>query len=148
MEKRVLTEEIRRELLGLVPFSVNSTDDFTPTMFLKKNNNGEFLIPEEFRPVFKIRCFTVEEKRKVTKMLINIKETAEDNVRENTRMVVVGWRHLFDAGSNEEVVFKAAPDGGADPDLFAGIPASVAGALLFHASKISGIIDAEKLGLK
>jgi hypothetical protein len=148
MEKRILTEEVRRELLGLVPFSVNSTDDFTPAVFLKKNGNGEFILPEEFRPVFKIRCFTVEEKRKVTKMLVNIKEAAEETVRESTRTVVVGWKNLFDAGSSQEIVFKPAQDGGADPELFSGIPASVAGALLFHASKISGIIDAEKLGLR
>ncbi|MCL2688892.1 MAG: T9SS type A sorting domain-containing protein [Chitinispirillia bacterium] len=29
MEKRILTEDIRRELLGLVPFSAGSADDFT-----------------------------------------------------------------------------------------------------------------------
>lgn len=148
MEKRILNDDVRRELLGLVPFSVSSTDEFTPPMFLKKNVSGECLIPEEFRPVFKIRCFSVEEKRNVTKMLINIKDIPEEQVRESTRIVVVGWKNLFDAGSGEEIVFKAASDGGADPVQFSGIPASVAGSLLFHASKISGIIDAEKLGLR
>ncbi|MDR2728508.1 MAG: hypothetical protein LBB56_05190 [Chitinispirillales bacterium] len=148
MEKRVLTEDIRRELLGLVPFSAGSSDSFTPPVFLKKNSENQYAIPEEFRPVFKVRCFTVEEKRAVTKLLVNIKEADEGAVTEAARIAVIGWKNLFDAGSGEELVFKPAPDGGADPALFSGIPAAVAGALLFHASRISGIIAAEKLSLK
>jgi len=148
MEKRILTEEIRRELLGLVPFSAGSADDFTPPVYLKKNSEGGYAIPEEFRPVFKIRCFTVEEKRAVAKLLVNIKEADEETVTEAARKTVMGWKNLFDAGSNEEVVFKSAPDGSADHTLFSQIPAAVAGALLFHASRISGIIASEKLSLK
>jgi len=148
MEKRILTEEIRRELLGLVPFSAGSADDFTPPVYLKKNSEGGYAIPEEFRPVFKVRCFTVEEKRGVTKMLVNIKDVDEESVTEAARKAVVGWKNLFDAGSNEELVFKSSPEGGADPALFSMIPPAVTGALLFHASRISGIIAAEKLSLK
>jgi len=148
MEKHVLTEEVRRELLGLVPFAAGSVDDFTPPQYLKKSAEGEYLIPEKFRPVFKVRGFTVEEKRNVAKILTAIKETDEAVVVEAARKVVTGWKNLFDAGSGNEIVFKAAPDGGADPELFSGIPAAIIGTILFHASKISGIIAAEKLSLK
>ena len=148
MNKRILTEDIRRELFGLVPFSSGSTDDFTPPVFLKKNPEGGYIIPEEFRPVFKVRGFTVEEKRGVAKMLINIKDADDNEVTEAARKAVTGWKNLFDAGTGAEIIFKAAPDGGADAALFSEIPASIAGALLFHASKISGVIAAEKLSLK
>ncbi|MDR0307631.1 MAG: hypothetical protein LBI42_12455 [Chitinispirillales bacterium] len=148
MEKRMLTEDVKRELLGLIPFSAGSTDDFTPPAFLKMNSEGKHIIPEEFRPVFKIRSFTVEEKRGVAKMLIKIKEAEEDAVTEATRKIVTGWKNLFDAGTGAEIAFTGAPDGGADPVLFSQIPAAVAGAILFHGARISGVLAAEKLSLK
>jgi len=148
MEKRVLNDEVKRELLGLVPFAAGSTDDFTPPQYLKTGADGGYLIPEEYRPVFKVRSFTVEEKRGVAKLLVNIKDSDDAAVVEAARKVVVGWRNLFDSGSGEEIFFKSAPGGGTDADLFSGIPAAIVGALLFHASRISGIIATEKLSLK
>ena len=140
MADRRLSEETRQQLLGLLPFSVGSTIEFTPERF-----GG---VEEEFRPGYTIRGFTQEESTKVKKLLRNVKDANEEELNEYARMIVMGWKNIFDTGTFEEIEYKADPAGGCDKDLFKIFPDTTKGDILFYGVKISGLIDPEKLGLK
>ena len=138
-EKRVLTAEERESLQGLAPFSQSATSEYTPKPYV--------LVAESLRPVFTIRPLTKEKKKAAEKLLANVKDADGDAFTEMARWLVVGWRNLWDAGTGELVVHEGAEDGGTKKELFETLPSAVVSNVLVHAYKISGLLDAEKLGL-
>jgi len=152
MAEKRLSAELRQELLGLLPFSVDAKTEYTPRQFRKKKKEGEvetekYVIPEEFRPVFTMRCYNKGESDALRKLMLNIKDQDEDTLREWARKIILDWRNFYDAGTSNEIAYKADPSGGADKDLFTTIPAAVVSDLLFHGVKISGLMDVERSSL-
>ena len=139
MAEMRLTEEIREQMLGLVPFSADSTIEHTPDIFKKRK------IPPKYTPIFTVRVFTKEEKLNATKV---VKDSKEEELRECVRKNTVKWENLYDAGNKNEIPFKEDLSGGADKAIFDSLPAIIVGDLLFFLVRISGLADFEKLGLK
>jgi hypothetical protein len=141
MEERRLSDELREKLQGSLPFSVNATT---------------WVIPEKFKDVeidyqasFEIKPFNKDEATKAKKIFQDIKNAKEEVIIDILRKKVVNWKNVFDVGTGEEIVFEADPvNGGCKKELFEAFPATIIGDLLFKVSKISGLLDVDKLGLK
>lgn len=143
---KTLTPEIRERLLSKLPFTQSATVEYTPECFLSKEND-EYLIPEDFRPVFTLRAFTRFEMDAVKKTCTPDKFD-EMGVRNVVRKCVMGWKNLYDAATSKEIDYTADANGGASKDIFDIMPIIVVTQLLQYLSQISGIIDIDKTGLK
>lgn len=130
MAKIEMTEELAEQLSGLLPISIDTRKKFTPSVYKSKK------FPAKFAPVFVLRPMTKMEKMSFVLCNSEDKTTRDDIVyscvdkAENlwnieTRQVCQLTRELFDA-----LRF----------DVLAEIQAEIL--------KISGLVDAEKLGLK
>ena len=140
-----MTPEVKEFLTSRVPFSPNAVIEYTPPTFLKEVE-GKRVLPEEFIPVFKLRSLRRAEKDSLRKALQKIEEK-QDEIKNVCRKAVLGWTRLFDAGTMEPYEYKEDPAGGCELESFAGLPMSVITDLCFYLSKISGLIDIDKLGL-
>ncbi len=152
MEKRVLTDEVRKALISKVPFSVSATIEYTPPTYLTKTkdaqgNDLDYVIPEEYRPVFTLRSFTKIEMDTIKKNITTNKSPDERYIRDITRKVIVGWANLFDAGSMQDIEYKSDTTGGCDKDLWDMIPLQVVSEILTYVSQISGLLPTERVGL-
>lgn len=152
MEERVLTPEMREKLLGDMPFNSDSTIEFTPKHYLRKDEKGDFILPEEYRPVFILKGMTKPQRQKGRKLVIKmseeLKEDDQGHVVDLTRLNVIGWRNMFDLGTMKEFKFNAETDGGCEKKLFDSIPVSIVGQIFFEQCRISGILDTDKLSLE
>lgn len=50
-----LTPELKDKLRGSLGFSVNATFTYVPKAFRQKDDNGEYIIPKDFWPVFTLK---------------------------------------------------------------------------------------------
>ena len=144
MTERKLTDEVREQLLGVLPFSVSSTIEHTPKTYDE--------IPEEYRPVFKLRPFNKVESDAVRALMLKISTMKpleiEKKTREQVRACLMGWENMLDIGSMQMLDYKEqAGDGGCDRDLFDIVPVSVVGDMFYFLSRMSGLLNIEKLGL-
>jgi len=135
MGKIVMTEEIRRQMAGLLPMNSTSTYKYTPDMFMK--------VDEAFRPVFEIKQLNNLAMSKIKDLVlieldkkkkINIKET---DARTNEYMMIlhkvfVGWTNLYDLGTGELIDY----DG--EFETMLSLPESVRTDILTEVLKISG----------
>lgn len=151
MSEHKMTPELRKKMLTRLPFSRNSSIEHTPAPYLVKEQDeegkdtDEFAIPEEYRPVFKVRPFSTEEKAKLGK--VTNKSIDEASLRDLVRANIVGVEKLFDAGSMEELPFKGDQNGGMDKGLFDSLPVMVIRDLFVFISGISGLSTDERAGL-
>jgi len=148
MEKRILDEATRKSLQGYVPFSVDSTADFTPDQFKAVKD-------ETLRPIFSVRSFKQSEMQELkknnarndTEKPESINSISEANLQ-IVRGCVVGWINLFDAGTGGEIDFRAEATGGCDKGLWASFPVWLIRELMDYVRKISGLTSVDELGLK
>jgi hypothetical protein len=145
-----MTPELRAKLLNRLPFSRNSTIDYTPKPYLTKtldtegNETEEYDIPEEYRPIFSLRPMSVEDKNK---MLSNSKGADEKTLRDFVRSCITNVSRFYDAGTMELIDFKSDAKGGMDKDQFENIPIMVIRDLFIYVSGISGLSPSERSGL-
>jgi hypothetical protein len=149
MAEYKLDEETRKKLLTRLPFSRTATIEFTPELYLTKvidakgKVTSEYEIPEEFRPVFLCRPFSREDKDKLRKF----EKAEESQLREIVRGNVVGYRNLWDIGTETLMEFRADAKGGMDKEQFEALPVAVQRDLFVFISGISGLSMSEKAGL-
>ena len=136
MNKIVMTDEVRRQMAGLLPMNSSSTYKYTPDLFKD--------IPEEFRPVFEIKQFTNMEILKAKELIVSelgspkkkvvIKEVDERNAEymKLCHNVLVGWDNLYDLGSGELFIYDGKYE------TMMSIPEAVRTDILSEALKISG----------
>lgn len=105
MEKIKMTDELRKQMAGLLPMNSSSTYKYTPDVFMS--------VDEAFRPVFEIKQFNnmsmlkvkelVVQELDTTKKKINIKEVDARNTEymKLLHSILVGWDNLYDLGSGE-----------------------------------------------
>jgi len=136
-----MTEEIRKKMLGLLPFDNSASIDYTPKQYFADD------FPEEFRPVFKQRGFSEGEIKDVRRLLKDIEKADDDELNNYARLSVVGWSNLWDVGSMAEIPYSSNGDG-TNKEQFAKLPTTVKGSLLYNAVKISGLIDIDRISLK
>ena len=141
-----LTEEHRQALLGLMPFTQNGTIEYTPKAFEKLD------IPKNKKPVFKMRAYNKDEMNRIKKMLSDIQknENADFNndVREFSRLSIVGWKNMFDLSTGEEMEFKKSADGSIQKEQYELVPEFIVADLYKHACVVSGLMPKEIEGLE
>lgn len=150
MSDRRLTEEIRKKLIGLNPFNQKSTIDFTPTFYKKKNEDGDYNIPQEYWPVFSVRPYTQGELLDIRKVYAN-KNTENiklDSIRNFARVVTMGWSSLFDSGTMEEIDYTKDQDGFASKEIFESFSFNLINSIIAKATQISGLSSEEAEGLE
>jgi hypothetical protein len=152
MEKRILTDDVRKALISKVPFSQSALIDYTPPTYLirekdSEGKDGEYLIPEEYRPVFKLRSFSKTEMDGIKKNITASKAPDEKYIRDITSKVVMGWTNLYDAGTMEDLEYKADITGGCDKVLWDLMPLQIVSEVLTYVSQISGLLPTERVGL-
>ena len=140
-----MTPEVKAFLTARVPFSSATVVEYTPETFLKEQD-GKKILPEEFIPVFKLRSLRREEREKLRKALSNV-ETNQDTIKDVCRKCVLGWDKLYDAGTTEPYMYVEDVSGGCAQEAFGNLPMSIVTDICFYLSKISGLIDIDKLGL-
>lgn len=151
-----LTENVKNEMLGLLPFDEETEDRFTPLQFLKKDKNGAFVISQEYHPVFILKPWTKKEKDSMTLLVsrIDVANSAEDRVRftktinEETRKKVLRIENLYDIGKQELIECPIDEKLNCiSVEIWNKIPEIIKTALYFRLSTISGLTTNEKLGL-
>lgn len=147
MAKYVLDEETKKSLLGLSPFSIDETVEFTPEFY----KIPKLAIPEKMWPTFKIRPFARPEREAVRRIIVDLttdpKSAAHVKVIEWARKITIGWENLIDIATGEEISYKADKDGGADKELFETLTESLISALLYKSIQMSGLVNVERAGL-
>ena len=165
-EKQVLTDELRKQLAGFFPFSNEATTEHTPEFFLEKklvkideNEHlvwGEYKIPEEYRPVFTVRCFKKDEYDAAHKLMQEERNDKDHlhtvdrlpKIKDSIRKVVSGWINYWDIGKMEQIPFVADTVEGAHKDLWEKVPDSIIMDLQDFVYKLSGLRKADHLSLK
>ena len=141
--KRVIDEETRNKLAGLMPFTAASTHEFCPI-----SDKSE--IPEDLRPVLTVRAFTKPESKQAFELYRKYKElttTDLEKAHEMARKCVTGWVNVVDLATCEEVEYKS--DGtGADVSLWGDIPQMLRSDVFVYLCRISGLTDFHVLGLR
>jgi hypothetical protein len=137
MEKRILDEETRRQLLGYTPFSGEQSIPFTPDGFPN--------VKEEFKPVFSIRPFSQAE---LSQLRNNLSNNKSDDNEKIIRSCIVGWVNFFNSGTGEEIGYRSAPQGGVDKELYQILPSAIQVSITKFIKKISGLSTMEELGLR
>lgn len=149
MSDRKLTPELQKKLMGLNPFSANATVDFTPAFYRKKSEDDEYIIPEEYQPVFSIRPYKKSELERIRKIYSNRKpENIDmDDVKDFARIVIKGWRNLYDAGTLEEIEYETEDDGTASRVVVYSFSFTLINSIITECIKISGLSAEEVEGL-
>lgn len=146
--RREMSKEERDALAGLLPFSADSRDEFTPGLF--------DAVPHYLRPVFMLRPYTQAEKDKVSDAMTKILTTPDKvdiaQITDFARWAVSGWRNVLDVATGDDVEFveAKAPVSQAvccSKEAFALLPRATINAILRRANQISGLLSAETLGL-
>lgn len=138
MEAR-LDEETRKKLFGISVFSSKSTTEFTPAAYLEEDEDGEYLIPEEARPVFTLRALNALEKKAVQQEWSKGKSDPQ-KVMTLIRKTILGVEKLYDAGSGEEIPFEESEEGGMSPGQFLELPQLVSADIMAYVLHISGLL--------
>ena len=141
MEKRILTEEVRNKLLGVLPFSANATILYTPKSIKSLD------IPEDTKAVFTVRGFNKAEKDEVITKLKNLSNVSYEDIIKTIKPCVTGMVNMFDAGTMEEIVFKHDFDNTISMEILSQLPKTIIDSIFNYLIKISGIMDVDKLGL-
>jgi hypothetical protein len=97
MEPRILTEEVRRKLAGLAPFTPGATAPYTPPAYDR--------LPPEFRPVFQVRPCDRATRLALADLYRAGKLTQEDLAPVIERQAVAGWDMLLALPSGDPVPF-------------------------------------------
>jgi len=150
MERKEMTDDVRKVMLGLNPVAQHSTVEFTPgSYYIKKKDSEEYLIPEEFWPTFKIRPWTKMEALQIKKNIQKFVDNKDDSeMREYIRKTVMGWDNLIEASSGSNIEYEQETSGGASKEIFEVFPTALITDLLNKCMTISGIADMERSALR
>lgn len=136
MEQIKMSDELRKQMAGLLPMNNTSTYKFTPEIFEK--------FDEAFRPVFEIKQFNNLSMLKVKEMIYNeygsnkkkidIKDIENKNIEymKLVHDVLIGWENLYDLGTGDLFVY----DGKFETMM--ALPETIRTDIFTEALKISG----------
>ena len=146
-----LDENLRKKMLGFLPFDDQSCEKFTP----KECD----VLPEEFRPIFHIIPWNQEEQSKIevlTNKLTMIsdgesvskkeKESINFDLNELTRKKIIDIENLYDLGKDEFMTIEK-DEGHISANVWKALPKSLQTSIYYCLNGISGLCHAEKLGL-
>lgn len=135
-EKRIMTDEIRRQLSGLLPFGPGSSIPLIPDPFQK--------VEEAFRPTLFMRGLAPAVQREVNAKIkartldrddmVKALSDGEDNVR-----ALASWENLLDLGTGQPIPFGK--------DLIANLPDHTLVWAFDKATELTGMLPLEREGL-
>ena len=144
--EHVMDEGTRAKMRGLLPYSDKSVISIVPESYKALD------VDEKYKPVFCMRGLTRAEHMDLVQAT---QRATEGNTSEVTaiqlsvlRMIVIGWKNLFDGATGEEIKFSKDDDGGACASVFFALHYSVHIDLIGKMFEISGLSQLDKLGLK
>lgn len=149
VNKAIMSDEVKKQLLGILPFSADATEKFTPSSFDKIN--------EQFKPVFELKPMNKKNKdemiifqsQDVDKLTPKEKILLNDKMNNCIRMSVVGIENLYDLGINKLIEFETDKNKDCCSNkLWERIPSTIRSNLYFKVSIISGLMppDVTSLG--
>jgi len=99
--KKIMFSDIKKDALGLLPMTNNSFWEYTPEQYE--------CLPEEFRPVFKIKQYNIGQVDRIKELLSNKKKLSDDKVN-NAFLdclfeVFSGWENLYDLNTEELIKY-------------------------------------------
>jgi hypothetical protein len=151
MGKFALNDLQKGDMIGFFPFNPGTVHEFEPDAYKIKKDDGSRFFPDSVIPKIKIKAFNKQDRDQARKIQVDLtadrKSVPRETVMELARKYTVGWSNLPDISAGEEYTFKAAPDGGADKDLFDGLPEGMLVAIFYRQLAISGLSGAAKAGL-
>ena len=151
MKKNIMTKEVREQLLGILPMSVDAVHKFTPKQFDD--------VPEEYKPVFEIKQYTnsdvigiksliyrglnePQETGKTTntkaKSIKKFTESSQDDL-EFLKKSLVGWSNLINLDTGEQIVFDDTIE------MLEMIPEVIRREIFKEAVRITGFIDSKDI---
>jgi len=142
-----LDKNLRKKMLGLLPFDENSIEKYTPKEFSNKD------IPEDFKPIFHLKPWNQEQKDNAVliaqKMIdgddskkIELNKQLNDSVRFN----VIDIERLYDLGKNEFIKVEKE-EGCISISTWKSIPKTTQSSIYYCLSSISGLTTGETMGL-
>jgi hypothetical protein len=151
MGKFMLSDLQKADMVGFFPFNPGAVYEFEPEAYKVKKDDGKRFFPDSIIPKVKIKAFNKPDRDQARKIHIDLasdhKSVARETVMELARKYTVGWSNLPDISAGDEYSFKAAPDGGADKDVFDGLPEGLLVAIFYRLCAISGLSGSAKAGL-
>lgn len=151
-ESPLFNDEVKKQLIGLLPFDEEATDEYTPKPFEK--------VPEEFRPVFSLRPLKPVEKERMSLYINKLsnmegdedrtKELSDlnDKMNDIVRQCIMGVKNLYDLGTQKLIEYSADEKGGLSKDLWRKIPESVKTNIYYRVNGISGLFYSESVALR
>jgi len=136
-----LTEDMKREMQGLLPISYTAVVEFTPEEIKK--------VDEILWPVFKLRRMTKAESLEIRRLASASGDAIsnEEKVLNVVRKCVVGWDNLIDMSTGDEIPY-VQENGELSKSLWDMMSITCITAIMNKVSLISGLLNSEKLGLK
>lgn len=132
--KRILDEETKRKLAGILPAS----SDFTVTVTLDVHKD----IDEQFKPKFKVSPYSNKELKDVINNSQILKDEALDHfANESIRMHIKDITNLINISTGEVIPFTKDSDGGCSKELYDSLPIIVKNQLMTLISQISSGIN-------
>jgi hypothetical protein len=130
-----MSEEIRKQMAGLLPMNNTATYNFTPESFS--------VVDEQYRPIFVIKQFNNEQILTVKELIfkdmdakkkINIRELDAKNVEymKILNTVIVSWTNLYDLGTGGLFEYDGKLE------TFMALPERIRTEIFTEALKISG----------
>ena len=141
-KKLILTDEMRKELFGLAPFSPEQKFEWSPKKFAVTS------LPAEFVPVYILSCFTLEEKEAVDLQLKEATKMSLDDIRAIIRPKIHDMKNVIDIGSSSILPFVGGPEQGISKELLLTFSKLLVEEIFYYLIHASGIMDTEKLGLR
>lgn len=104
--KKISFNDIRKSAVGLLPMTKNAFWEYTPTQYED--------IPEEYRPIFKIRQYNIAQVDKIKELLANKKKLNDEKLNaaflDCLYEVFAGWENLYDLASGDLVKYDGTRD--------------------------------------
>jgi hypothetical protein len=127
-KKRVMDEETRKKLVGLLPFAVGSSVVYTPAFFSR--------VPEEYRPKFFIGPISPKDQANANTKSREGKFGRDVAVEALKNSIVLGWENLPDFVKGDLIVFSK--------EAIENLTDHVVWDLYGHGQKLAGITELEK----
>lgn len=131
--KSIKWEDVKGKLVGLVPLTNDSSWKFTPSIYDD--------IPEEFRPTFYIKQFTMESGDKIRKILADNMDKKKKNTDTDDAEIVnelykhfEKWENLYNLGTGEILVYDGTRE------MFNLLPKNIIMKIFEEALVLGGII--------
>lgn len=130
MAKIEMTEEMAEQLKGLLPISTSTRQKFTPSIYKSES------FPKQFAPVFVLRPMTKSEKMSFVLSGDDDRQTREDVIFD----CIESAENIWDVNTRQKCDFSR--------DIYEALRIDVVGEIQTEILKLSGLLAAEKLGLK